>query len=101
MGDYLLTSVCPIKKVTLWEDGGSETDEGVTKDKVLLELKIKQGTLVLKPVRYLQSNASLLTHLKVRHPGVRLRLAIVPLAYSPLPRSPDAVLPSLPGSQRS
>ena len=38
LGDFLLAPACPIEKVTLWEGflyltSGSETDEGVTKDK--------------------------------------------------------------------
>jgi len=40
IGDFLLAPVCPIEKVTLWEDffyltSGSETDEGVAKEKAL------------------------------------------------------------------
>ena len=39
LGDFLLAPACPIDKVTLWEGflyltSGSETDEGVAKDKV-------------------------------------------------------------------
>ena len=39
LGDFLLAPACPIEKVTLWEGSlyltsGSETDEGVAKDKV-------------------------------------------------------------------
>jgi len=38
LGDFLLAPACPIEKVTLWEGflyltSGSETDEGVMKDK--------------------------------------------------------------------
>ena len=39
LGDFLLAPACPIEKVTLWEGflyltSGSETEEGVAKDKV-------------------------------------------------------------------
>ena len=54
LGDFLLAPVCPIEKVTLWEDFlyltlGSETDEGVAKDKVLPEMGINLRTPCPKP----------------------------------------------------
>jgi len=73
LGDFLLASSCPIDKVTLWEGflysmPGSETDEGVAKDKVFARTGNRARDSGSKaPVRSLSTKLSL-------HPNIKPNL---------------------------